>query len=184
MRIKSNFGEKKALSQTRETEKFYFLVFEGEETEVQYFEGLKDNREELNLNSSIKIVHLLRSFKNKSVSNPEKILMDISKKVEQNNNDTISSSDLAEQIINFLGEKKFINTTNKVVLEAKEKDIATIIENHFSTELKKNNLDNIIKSIGNELLNMFEIETSINEICDYLELQNLTYDENVDKIIS
>lgn len=51
MRIPKNFGQRTQHFEELQTEqKKYILVYEGEETEVKYFQGIIDNRVELNIN--------------------------------------------------------------------------------------------------------------------------------------
>ncbi len=73
MRIPKVFGER---SETKRIiAKKYFLVYEGTQTEVQYFNGILDNRERLNINSLLEIIPILRSYNEEQWSILEKYLI-------------------------------------------------------------------------------------------------------------
>lgn len=59
MRIPKIFGER--TEKGREAIKKYYLIYEGSQTEAQYFAGIDQNKEFLNINSLIEIVPILRS---------------------------------------------------------------------------------------------------------------------------
>ena len=52
MRIASKLERK---SRNLEPKSKYYIIPEGEKTEIQYFNGLKDNADELNINSLLKL---------------------------------------------------------------------------------------------------------------------------------
>lgn len=62
MRIDKKFGQRAVTKSSDEARKKYYLVFEGDETEVQYFNGIYENMEYLGINPLIEIRTVLRSF--------------------------------------------------------------------------------------------------------------------------
>ncbi|MEA3458556.1 MAG: RloB domain-containing protein, partial [Candidatus Thermoplasmatota archaeon] len=52
----------------------YFLTFEGEETEVQYFSGVIQFKKELGINDLLEIIPLIRNYEEKSWSHPCKFI--------------------------------------------------------------------------------------------------------------
>ena len=60
MRIPKTFGERN--EKEREPAKKYYLIYEGAKTEAQYFNGIIQNKEKLNINSLIELIPVLRSY--------------------------------------------------------------------------------------------------------------------------
>jgi hypothetical protein len=85
------------------------LVFEGEKTEVQYFNGIIDNRKEIGINSSIKIKHLLRSYNEKGWSNPKKILNRLIQYFEECKLGTLTVDSFVDRVIDYLIEDEVIS---------------------------------------------------------------------------
>ena len=57
MRIPKKFGERTEVE--REIAKKYYLVYEGTQTEVQYFNGIIDNKERLKINLLLEICAII-----------------------------------------------------------------------------------------------------------------------------
>ncbi|MDD4429731.1 MAG: RloB domain-containing protein, partial [Paludibacter sp.] len=73
MKVPKNFGKRSTANDEKLQPKTrYFLTFEGEKTEYQYFKGVVDHQHELGINEIIEIIPLSRHYIEKSWSNPEK----------------------------------------------------------------------------------------------------------------
>ena len=66
MRIPKNFGERTEPERT--IARKYYLVYEGTQTEVQYFNGILNNKEKLNINLLLEIIPILRSYNEDKLS--------------------------------------------------------------------------------------------------------------------
>lgn len=73
MRERKRFGERSTISQSKQARKKYFLLYEGSDTEVIYFDTVHDLRDNIRLNSLIELVPIIRSFSEEGWSNPKKI---------------------------------------------------------------------------------------------------------------
>lgn len=62
MRIQKTFAERTRAHNTDQMTRKFFLLFEGEETERQYFKGINDNKAILGIQQIIEIHPILRSF--------------------------------------------------------------------------------------------------------------------------
>ena len=61
MRVRKQYGERTLhFDKIQEVRAKYIFVYEGQETEVQYFQGVIDKREELNINPLIDLLPVLR----------------------------------------------------------------------------------------------------------------------------
>lgn len=70
----SGFGRRSVASESKQAIKKYFLLYEGSDTEVLYFDAIEDMRKEIELNSLIELVPIIRCFSEEGWSNPRKIL--------------------------------------------------------------------------------------------------------------
>lgn len=75
MRIPKKYGERTPHFKTIQDEvPKYIFVYEGQETEVQYFKGIIDNRSTLHINPLIDLQPILRSHLEITKSHPINIL--------------------------------------------------------------------------------------------------------------
>lgn len=106
MRIKKSFGKRKRVLTSSKPRKKYFLAFEGMRTEVQYFSGIIDNKELLNISTSVEIIPLLRNHPYMGWSNPVKVferVKDCLDRLKENNRNVAA-------IINSIVEYCFENS--------------------------------------------------------------------------
>ena len=74
MRENRTFAERTKVLKTDEANKKYFLVYEGSDTEVIYFDAIRSLREDIGINPLIELIPIIRSFSEEGWSNPKKIL--------------------------------------------------------------------------------------------------------------
>ena len=83
----SGFGRRSVASESKQAIKKYFLLYEGSDTEVLYFDAIEDMRKEIELNSLIELVPIIRCFSEEGWSNPRKILdrviQDLRKEIQE-----------------------------------------------------------------------------------------------------
>lgn len=72
MRLTREFGVRNL--EHKDMNDIIFFVFEGQKTDLIYFNGIHDNKVELNIKDKIKIVPIFRSYIERRWSNPQKIL--------------------------------------------------------------------------------------------------------------
>lgn len=72
MRESRTFAERTRVLNSDEVIRKYFLVFEGSDTEVIYFDAVRSLREEIGINPLIELVPMVRSFSEEGWSNPKK----------------------------------------------------------------------------------------------------------------
>ena len=104
MRISRKFGERTSHFDAVQNEKRkYILVYEGQATEVQYFQGVIDNRSIIGIDPIINLLPVLRSIQQESHSHPYRILS----LIEEHINDYDSVKVLIDKIIDYCWEKYF-----------------------------------------------------------------------------
>lgn len=104
MREKRTFAERTKVLKSDEVKKKYFLVFEGSDTEVIYFDMVNSMKAEIGLNSLIELVPIIRSFSEEGWSNPKKILDRIIKDLEEDDSGKISIETFLNWIMDYLRE--------------------------------------------------------------------------------
>ncbi|MDD2401491.1 MAG: RloB domain-containing protein, partial [Clostridia bacterium] len=104
MRIPKRFGERTTHFNIPQNEKRkYILVYEGQETEVQYFQGVIDNRLEIGIPPIINLLPFLRSIPQESHSHPNRILCLIDEHIENYD----SAKLLIDKVIDYCFENSF-----------------------------------------------------------------------------
>lgn len=182
MRISKPFGER---TQTlKEIKHKYFLIYEGEDTEKQYFDGIINFAEQLGINSLVEMIPILKSYNEKNWSNPQKILDNLIQYFEKINNNILILEDFVNYTIdwlieeNIIGKKGIYNTNNifNLCLNAFESD---------NIHYKKEDLIEIDKAceiIINFLSKIFNLTDTVISINDYIQNQNVVYDPEYDKV--
>lgn len=113
MRVRKQYGERTLhFDKTQEARTKYIFVYEGQETEVQYFQGIIDKRCDLNISPLVDLLPVLRGTLQLSHSHPLKILKYIEDHIENYN--TVNS--MANKIVDYCFEN----------LEIKENDIYNV----------------------------------------------------------
>ena len=74
MRESRTFAERAKVVKSDEARKKYFLVYEGSDTEVIYFDAICALREDIGISPLIELIPIIRSFSEEGWSNPKKIL--------------------------------------------------------------------------------------------------------------
>lgn len=176
MRIPKIFGER--TEKGREAIKKYYLIYEGSQTEAQYFAGIDQNKEFLNINSLIEIVPILRSYNEEDWSNPKKILDKLIEYISVKEEELLIVGTFLDKMIDWLLEEQIISDKgiyNKYNL--KEKCLELFESETQLVELKE--ASRIVSIFLTEELN---ISDSVQQIEDYIKRQFVTYEEGYDKI--
>lgn len=111
MREKRNFAQRTRILTSDEARKKYFLVYEGEETEQIYFDGVNLCRNEIGINPLIELVPVVRSYSERGWSNPKKILDRVLTDLKENEKQIVSYETLLNWIMEYLHEEKILTTS-------------------------------------------------------------------------
>ena len=186
MREKKIFGERTKTLSSSEPRQKYYLVYEGTETEKLYFSAVEENRRQLGLNNLIDLIPVLRSYSEKGWSNPSKILKRILKILQESEGDKISYRTLTDKIMDYFEEQDIFQADVILQKNVFEK-IVSICENTFEVHLDdlmdKSEVEKVCRKIIRNLKKSYTIKALVK--CDIREIiaqQNLTYEENFDKI--
>lgn len=184
VRIKRSFGVRKVVLESREVNKKYFLVFEGEETEKLYFEGIQENREKLEISPLIEIKEIKRSFNEKGWSNPKKILDRLLEFLTESDEEEFMLSSIITGTIDLLLLDEVISSDSIYDV----KDIKEVIIKYFKDECHiddfevaqdfEKSITTIIKCL-NEYL---DISNVILALPEYIKSQKIVFDPEIDKV--
>lgn len=183
MRERTKFATRAKTKESDEAKKKYFLVYEGEESEVIYFDAVNDLKQEIEINPIIELKPLIRSYSETNWSNPKKILDRVIQNIEESKTGIITYETLINRVIDYLKEEKIITTS-----KAQANSVWSVLKWHYEIEMKE--------SLTNEVMNFEEacqdvckcLEKEMNfaniltDISEIIENQKITYEEGFDKI--
>lgn len=182
MREKRTFAERTKVLKSDEVKKKYFLVFEGSDTEVIYFDMVNSMKAEIGLNSLIELVPIIRSF-SEGWSNPKKILDRIIKDLEEDDSGKISIETFLNWIMDYLRETDSIANDRRVRNTIWEM-MKQVCENEFEKTLE-DKVKNV-EIIGNKILEKIEenylIENLVSKLSDIIEHGGWSYEKGFDEI--
>ena len=183
MRESRTFAERTKVLKSDEATKKYFLVYEGSDTEVIYFDAIYALREDIGINPLIELIPIIRSFSEEGWSNPKKILDRVIENLRESKEQEISYESLLNRIMDYLYETKVI-TTSKVLA----RNIWKTMKQTCDEQLKKS-LDDVVEDIEstcNTLIGVlkeeYEVVNIVEDISEIIKDGGLTYEEGFDQI--
>lgn len=183
MRESRTFAERTKVLKTDEATKKYFLVYEGSDTEVIYFDAIQNLREDIGINPLIELIPIIRSFSEEGWSNPKKILDRVIENLQESKEKLISYESLLNRIMDYLYETKVI-TTSKVLARNIWKTMQ-----QTCVEILQNSLDDVVEDIESScntlieaLKDEYEVVNIVEDISGIIKEGGLTYEEGFDQI--
>lgn len=183
MRESRTFAERTKVLKSAEATKKYFLVYEGSDTEVIYFDAICALREVIGINPLIELIPIIRSFSEEGWSNPKKILDRVIENLRESKEQVIHYESLMNRIMDYLYETKVI-TTSKVLA----RNIWKTMKKTCDEQLKKS-LDDVVEDIEstcNTLIGVlkeeYEVANIVEDISEIIKDGGLTYEEGFDQI--
>ncbi len=183
MRESKVFAERSKILKSEEVIKKYFLVYEGSDTEVIYFDAISSLREEIGINPLIELVPIIRSFSEEGWSNPKKILNRVIENLQESKKQYLSYETLLNRIMDYLYETKIV-TTSKVLARNIWKTMKYICNEQLQKALddRVEDVENSCKAIMEGLKDEYEIENVVQDISGIIKDAGLTYEEGFDQI--
>ncbi|MEE1087237.1 MAG: RloB family protein [Schaedlerella sp.] len=183
MRESRTFAERTKVLKSDEAIKKYFLVYEGSDTEVIYFDAIRSLREDIGINPLIELIPIIRSFSEEGWSNPKKILDRVIENLQESKEQSISYESLLNRIMDYLYEVKVI-TTSKVLARNIWKTM-----NQACAEKLNKSLNDVVEDVNaacdmitDVLKEEYEVENIVEDISDIIKDGGLTYEEGFDQI--
>ena len=163
--------------------KKYFLIYEGSDTEVIYFDAVRTMRESIGINPLIELIPIIRSFSEEGWSNPKKILDRVIENLRESKEQFISYESLLNRIMDYLYETKVI-TTSKVLARNIWKTMLQTCDKKLkkSTEDRVDNIETSCKILIEDLREEYEVVNIVEDISEIIKDSGLTYEEGFDQI--
>jgi hypothetical protein len=183
MRESRTFAERTQVFSSDATVRKYFLVYEGSDTEVLYFNAVDSMREDIGINPLIELVPIIRSYSEEGWSNPKKILDRIIENVEESKTKRISYETLLNRIMDYFYEIKII-TTSRVQARSIWNTMSRFCEENLQKNLSEDveDIESSCNLLIEELQKEFELEHVISDISNIIKEGGLTYAEGFDRI--
>ena len=166
-----------------EVVKKYFLIYEGSDTEVIYFDAVRTMRESIGINPLIELIPIIRSFSEEGWSNPKKILDRVIENLRESKEQFISYESLLNRIMDYLYETKVI-TTSKILARNIWKTMLQTCDKKLkkSTEDRVDNIETSCKILIEDLREEYEVVNIVEDISEIIKDSGLTYEEGFDQI--
>lgn len=183
MRESRTFAERAKVLKSDEARKKYFLVYEGSDTEVIYFDAICALREDIGISPLIELIPIIRSFSEEGWSNPKKILDRVIENLQESKESYISYESLLNRIMDYLYETRVI-TTSRVLAKNIWKTMQEICFEQLQKSLydKVDDIENSCKKVLDALKNQYEVVNIVGDISGIIREGGLTYEEGFDQI--
>lgn len=183
MRESRTFAERTKVLKSDEALKKYFLVYEGSDTELIYFDAVNSMRENIGINPLIELIPIIRSYSEEGWSNPKKILDRIIENLEESKAERISYETLLNRMMDYFYETKVI-TTSKVLAKSIWNTMVRICAEDLKKMLQAEveNIEADCNAILELLTKEYGIGHVISGISDIIRDGGLTYAEGFDQI--
>lgn len=183
MRESRTFAERTKFLKSHEALKKYFLVYEGSDTELIYFDAVNSMRENIGINPLIELIPIIRSYSEEGWSNPKKILDRIIENLEESKAERISYETLLNRMMDYFYETKVI-TTSKVLAKNMWKTMVHVCAEKLQKSLQAEVED--IETDCNAILELlkqeYDVTHVVSDISDIIKDGGLTYAEGFDQI--
>ena len=183
MRESRTFAERTKFLKSDEALKKYFLVYEGSDTELIYFDAVNSMRENIGINPLIELIPIIRSYSEEGWSNPKKILDRIIENLEESKAERISYETLLNRMMDYFYETKVI-TTSKVLAKNMWKTMIHVCAEKLQKSLQAEVED--IEPDCNAILELlkqeYDVTHVVSDISDIIKDGGLTYAEGFDQI--
>lgn len=183
MRESRTFAERTKALESDEALKKYFLVYEGSETELIYFEAVHSMRESIGINPLIELIPIIRSYSEEGWSNPKKILDRMIENLEESKAERISYETLLNRMMDYFYETKVI-TTSKVLAKSMWRTMVSICTEELHKPLREEvaDIETDCNVILERLKQEYDVTYVVSNIADIIKNGGLIYEEGFDQI--
>ena len=186
MRIPKTFGKRSTADEKKlEPKVKYFLAFEGEETEPQYFSGVLRYKNVLGIHALVEIVPLKRHYEERTWSHPCKFIGPLIGSMKEYSSGKNSIRSLINHSVDYVIDRSINDRQYDNSRKISERLHATLVEHGYSCEETPENFETVLTIICNCLHEMYPtecMEKSIDSLQHYINEQALFYNSDVDKV--
>lgn len=181
MRRPVKFGQTtKHFPTIQEEKRKYILAYEGNKTEVQYFNGLIENRDVLNINPILELIPLLRSIPDDTSSHPKKIL----ELLEEHFHRYMTVKVIIDKIIDYIVESQWEGNGSQLAITAMKNDFQmfSIQALDLSMDDEVEDLQMLIMQFNDCIEKWCSPIRKIEDLVNYIEEQQIIFEDGYDKI--
>jgi hypothetical protein len=183
MRIPKQFGVRTTIG-PREPKKKFFLVFEGEKTEYQYFEGINANKVDLSISALVEIKPLMRSTGHKTTSNPKRIIQQVIRHMTETIGSGISYKSIIEQICDYLFYELEISENSIINSKTITDDLTELSKSKFGIlpEDIATDANAVLTEFERHLKSKYNIEHSAELMAEYIKNSEVIFEKGFDRV--
>lgn len=183
MREKRNFSERSRALATREVYKKYFLVYEGKNTEVIYFDGIIDSRDKIGINPLIELVPVIRSYSEEGWSHPKKIYDRMAQNLREAEEGVVSYETLLNWFMDYFYDEGIIKN-NRTAAAIMWDTLESICLNQLRVTMPGlvPDLNDACAQIVKCLETESEWSNIVDDIPKVIENRAITFDRSLDRI--
>lgn len=183
MRERKQFAERTKVLASDEVRQKYFLVYEGENTELIYFDTIAKLRQDLKLNPLIELVPIVRSYHEEGWSNPKKIVDRMIQNLEERDSGKVSYETILNWILDYLQHEGTV-ARNRTLAKSIWNTLEWICHEKLGVSLDMATGD--VQSTCERIIFLLEkeadLENLMEDVSEIISYGNLTYAEGLDKI--
>ena len=183
MREKRNFAERTKALNSDEARKKYFLVYEGKDTELLYFDAVNELKNEIGINPLIELIPIVRSYSEEGWSNPKKIVDRMIQNIYESQSGEISYETLLNFIMDYFENEGYLKN-NSTFAKNLWKTLVWICDQKLGVELREviYEPEAILHQLFRYLSEETDLDNLVIDIEKILNYGSLTYAEGFDKI--
>jgi len=181
MRRPTVFGQTtKYFAERQEARRKYILVYEGNQTEVQYFNGVIAHRNQLRVNPILELLPLLRSAADNTSSHPKIILQLLKEHFEEYKTAKV----IIDKIVDYVIEVQW----NGKCVESVATNLRKNLQDILTQEMKLSMTDEIddlpllIQRLSGYIETCFSETRKLEDLIIYINEQQIIYEEGYDTI--
>ena len=183
MRERKRFAERTRVLASDEARQKYFLVYEGKDTELIYFDTVAELRKKLELNPLIELIPIVRSYNEEGWSNPKKIVDRIIQNLEERDSGRVSYETILNWIMDYIQDEGII-ANNRRLAKNIWKTLQWIC--YEKLDVSQDMTADDVETVCEKVLCFLEEETDLSNLMEnvnkIINYGNLTYAEELDKI--
>jgi len=182
MRIAKQFGVR--TQEPIEAKRKFFLVFEGEKTEFQYFSGVNAHKAELGISALIEIKLLMRSTGHESTSNPKRIIQLLVRHMTETVENGITCGLLIEKICDYLFYELGLSENSILNPRTVADGLKRLSQKRFglASDSVVSDVNAVLAEYEEYLKKKYNIENSAGTIAEYIKGSEVVFDKDYDRV--
>ncbi len=172
---RTDFTERRVSKNGMLIKKKFFLFFEGNRTEHIYFNAVNSAREKIGINPLIELQPVERSFSERGLSNPKRIVDKIIAIIEEDKSDKKYHDILIDKVMDYFEDELFFEQ-NHISKDGTLKKLKQICERY-----SKEDICDCIEDLYGDIFEEYEF-IDIDDFYKFIDIPSLSYEKGFDEI--